>query len=101
MIDEYYTRLATINSNPKIIQSMTEEERSRLKTALENVQNTLNDKDEEVKNAIENFVSVFNELKLDENLPKDVKTRSIMPKSETSLPRQILNDVTIMTLNLL
>ncbi|UCE74136.1 MAG: hypothetical protein JSV56_00145 [Methanomassiliicoccales archaeon] len=80
---------------------MSEEERTRLKNALENVQNKLNEGDDEVKNAIENFITVFDDLKLDANLQKEIKTRSIMPKEETSLPRQILNDVTIMTLNTL
>lgn len=101
MIDEYYMRLATIKSNPKIVESMGDEEKTRLKNALENVQNKLNDEDDEVKAAIENFITVFNDLKLDENLQQEIKTRSLIPKTETSLPRQILNDVTIMTLDML
>ena len=101
MIDEYYMRLATIKSNPEIVESMGEEEKARLKNALENVQSKLNDEDDEVKAAIENFITVFNDLKLDENLQTEIKTRSLIPKTETSLPRQILNDVTIMTLDML
>lgn len=101
MLDDYYTRLAAINSNPEVVKTISDENKARLKSALETVQTKLDGSDEEVKKALEDFITVFNDLKLDVNLPEVAKTRSIMPKTETSLPRQILNDVTSMTLNML
>jgi hypothetical protein len=101
MLDDYYSRLAALNSNPEVLKSMSDDNKGRLKEALTSVQSKLDGSEEDVKQAIENFITTFNDLKIDVELPEAGKTRSIMPKTETSLPRQILNDVTSMTLNML
>lgn len=101
MIEEYYKRISVLTSNPEILEAMSDDHKARLKVALEGIQTKINDSDDEITGALENFINVFNDLELEKMLEDAVKSRSIMPKAETKLPREILNDLTIMTLKLL
>ena len=101
MIEEYYKRISALTSSPEVLDAMSDDNKARLKGALEGIQTKLNDSDDEINGAIENFINVFNDLELEKMLEDAVKNRSIMPKAETRLPREILNDLTIMTLKML
>jgi hypothetical protein len=101
MIEDYYKRLSAINSNPEKIQTLSEDAKIRLKNALEEIKSKIEGTDEEIQAAITNFMTTFQELDLETVLKEDVKSRSLSPKVETTLPREILNDVTILTLKML
>ena len=98
MLEEYYSRLAILNSNPKILNDKSDEAKTKLKTALGNVSENLESSDEELEKAITNFISTFDEMGLNES-SETAKTRSLSFRKGTNLPRQLINDVTIMTLN--
>jgi hypothetical protein len=97
MLEEYYARLAILNSNPDRFKEKTEEEKTKLKVALDKVSEKMEGSDEEVEQAMKEFISVFDSLGLGET-GEATKTRSLSFKKGTNLPRQLINDVTIMTL---
>ena len=97
MIEEYYARLATLNSNPDTLKNKSDEDKTKLKTALDNVSEKMEGSDEELEQAMKHFISIFDELGLG-GAGETTKTRSLSFRKGTNLPRQLLNDVTIMTL---
>lgn len=97
MLEEYYSRLAILSSNPDIFKNKSDEHKRKLKSALDNVSKNIERSDDELSEAINKFVAVFDELGLGESI-KTVKTRSLSLRKDTNLPRQLINDVTIMTL---
>ena len=97
MLEEYYARIALLNSNPSLLSEKSDEEKTKLRTALDDVSEKMEGSDEELEEAMTNFISTFDELGLGETGEMG-KTRSLSLKKGTNLPRQIINDVTIMTL---
>jgi hypothetical protein len=96
MLEEYYSRLAILNSNPELLKDKSDEYKEKLKIALNNVSKKMEGTDEELKIAMGKFVETFDEMGFDEAVGS--KTRSLSLKRGTNLPRQLINDVTIMTL---
>lgn len=97
MIEEYYSRLAILNKNPDILDGQTEENKTKLKAALDDVSKKMEGSDEELKKAMNEFIGIFDKMGLGKST-ESVKTRSFSLKKGTNLPRQLINDVTIMTL---
>jgi len=97
MLEEYYARLAILNSNPEAFKNKSEEEKTKLKGALDKVSDKMEGSDEEVEQAMKEFISVFDSMGLGVTGETE-KTRSLSFKKGTNLPRQLINDVTIMTL---
>jgi hypothetical protein len=96
MIEEYYSRLAVLNKNPDLLKDKSDEQKTKLKTALNNISDKMESPDEDLERAITDFIKVFDELGLEE--AGAGKTRGLSLKKGTNLPRQLINDVTIMTL---
>jgi hypothetical protein len=97
MLEDYYSRLAILNSNPDALKEKSDEEKTKLKVALDNVSEKMEGSDDELEKAMTEFISTFDELGLGEG-GEATKTRSLSLKKGTNLPRQLINDVTIMTL---
>lgn len=97
MLEEYYSRLAVLNSNPDLLNDKDEESKKKLKNALDDVSEKMEGSDEELQSAMETFITTFDEMGLGE-VGTGEKTRSLSLKKGTNLPRQLINDVTIMTL---
>ena len=97
MLEDYYSRIALLNSNPDLLKNKTDESKAKLKTALDNVTEKMEGSDEELEIAIKGFITTFDELGLGSE-SRTEKTRSLSLKKGTNLPRQLINDVTIMTL---
>lgn len=97
MLEEYYSRVTILNSNPEFLQNKPEDIRNKLRTALNKVSEKMESSDEELKQAMSEFITTFDELGLQE-LDEDNHTRSISFRRGTKLPRQIISDVTILTL---
>ena len=97
MLEEYYSRLAILNSNPDILKDKSEELKKKLKSALDNVSKKMESEDDDLKEAMTGFIKAFDEMQLADSGNK-VKTRGFSLKKDTNLPRQLINDVTIMTL---
>ena len=100
MLDEYYSRIALINSNPELLKDKSNEEKTKLKTALNDVAKHLEASDEELQKVMTEFIRIFDEMNLVDKSesPGGAKTRGLSLKKGTNLPRQLINDVTIMTL---
>jgi len=98
MIEDFYARIGIINSNPKVLEGMSEEDKKKLKAQLANVTERIEGEEEALQKAIQEFNTTFDALGLNEQLAGVAKTRSLGLKQETKLPRQIINDATIMTL---
>ena len=100
MLDEYYSRVALLNSNPDLLKGKSDEEKTKLKSALDEVTKNVEAADEDLEKVMAEFIKIFDEMKLvDESAtPEGEKTRSLSLKKGTNLPRQLINDVTIMTL---
>ena len=98
MIEDFYTRVGIINSNPDVLSKISEDDRNSLKGKLTTVTDNIDGDETVLKEAIEDFITTFDGLGLDEALEGVAKTRSLGLKQETKLPRQIINDATIMTL---
>lgn len=96
MIEEYYSRLAVLNKNPEILKNKSDEQKTKLKTALNNISSKMESTDEDLEQAITEFIKVFDVLGLDESAT--YKSRGLAFRKGTNLPRQLINDVTIMTL---
>jgi hypothetical protein len=97
MLEEYYLRLAILNKNPDILKDKPEDQKTRLKSALDKISNELDSSDAELEKAMTEFINTFDDMGLmDENITG--KTRGLSLKKGTNLPRQLINDVTIMTL---
>ena len=96
MLEEYYARIAMINSNPDLLKDKSDEEKIKLKDALDKVSEKMEGSDDELEEAMNDFIATFDDLGLGEISGE--KTRSLSLKKGTNLPRQIINDVTIMTL---
>ena len=96
MLEEYYSRLALLNSNPDLLKEKSDDEKTKLKDALDDVSEKMDGSDDELEEAMDTFISTFDELGL--GTAEGEKTRSLSLKKGTNLPRQIINDVTIMTL---
>jgi hypothetical protein len=97
MLEEYYFRLAILNKYPELLKGKPEEQRKRLKNALNNISEKMESSDDEINRAMNEFIKAFDDLGLKEDFEAD-KTRSLSLKKGTNLPRQLINDVTIMTL---
>jgi hypothetical protein len=97
MLEEYYSRLALLNSNPDLLKEKSDDEKNKLKDALDDVSEKMEGSDDELEEAMDTFISTFDELGLGTAVGGE-KTRSLSLKKGTNLPRQIINDVTIMTL---
>lgn len=97
MIEEYYSRLALLNSNPDLLKGKSDESKAKLKKALDNITKNMDSSDEVLQKVMDEFIKVFDELDL--GGAETAKTRSLSLKKGTNLPRQLINDVTIMTLN--
>lgn len=97
MLEDYYSRLAILNSNPDLLKDKPDEAKTKLKTALDKVQEKMEGSDEELELAMKEFISTFDEMGLGGET-EAAKTRSLSLKKGTNLPRQLINDVTIMTL---
>ncbi|UCH89931.1 MAG: hypothetical protein JSV49_04610 [Thermoplasmata archaeon] len=97
MLEEYYSRLAILNTNPDALNDKTDEDKTKLKSALDKVTNNLEGSDDDLREAMNEFITTFDELGLGE-AGEAGKTRSLSLKKGTNLPRQLINDVTIMTL---
>jgi len=97
MLEEYYARLAILNSNPNLFKNKSQEEKTKLKSALDNVSEKMKGTDEEVESAMKEFIKTFDSMGLGETA-EAAKTRSLSLRKGTNLPRQLINDVTIMTL---
>jgi hypothetical protein len=100
MLDEYYARVAILNSNPDLLKGKSDDEKKKLKSALDNVTKNVDATDEELEKVMKEFIQTFDDLNLvDESQgPAGAKTRGLSLKKGTNLPRQLINDVTIMTL---
>ena len=98
MIEDFYARIGIINSNPKVLDNVSEEDKKKLKEELSNVTEKIEGEEEDLAKAIDQFNTTFDGLGLNEELAGVAKTRSLGLKQETKLPRQIINDATIMTL---
>lgn len=96
MLEKYYARIAMINSNPDLLKNKSDDEKNKLRDALDKVSENMEGEDSDLEEAMTNFISTFDELGLGE--VSGEKTRSLSLKKGTNLPRQIINDVTIMTL---
>lgn len=97
MLEEYYSRLAVLNKNPDILKDKPEEQKIKLKSALNQISEKMEASDDDLQEAMAEFIKTFDEMGLkDETGPE--KTRSLSLKKGTNLPRQLINDVTIMTL---
>ncbi len=97
MLEEYYSRLAALNSNLDLLKGKSEDDKTKLKSSLDNVSKKTESSDDELKQAMGEFINVFDEMGLGESV-ETVKTRGLSLKRSTNLPRQLINDVTIMTL---
>jgi vacuolar-type H+-ATPase subunit D/Vma8 len=97
LLDEYYSRIALINSNPDLLKNKSDEEKTKLKTALDDVSKKMDGSEKELEDAMKTFINTFDELGLSGETGKE-KTRGLTLKTGTNLPRQLINDVTIMTL---
>lgn len=97
MLEEYYSRLAILNSNPDLLKEKSDDEKLKLRDALDKVSTNMEGSDDELQDAMNEFISTFDELGLGES-GEATKTRSLSLKKGTNLPRQLINDVTIMTL---
>jgi len=97
MLEEYYSRLAALNSNPDILKGKSNDDKTKLKSLLDNVSKKIEGSEEELEHAMKEFISIFDEMGLGESI-ETVKTRGLSLKRSTNLPRQLINDVTIMTL---
>ena len=98
MIEDFYARIGVINSNPQVLEKVGEEDKEKLKEQLKNVTENIEGEEKALATAIDEFVETFDALGLNEELAGVAKTRSLGLKTETKLPRQIINDATIMTL---
>jgi hypothetical protein len=97
VLEEYYARLALLNSNPDALKEKSDDEKTKLKIALDKVSEKMEGSDDELEQAMTEFIGVFDEMGLGE-AGEATKTRSLSLKKGTNLPRQLINDVTIMTL---
>jgi hypothetical protein len=97
MLEEYYSRLAILNKNPDLIKDKPEELKTKLKSALNKISEGMEASDDDLEKAMKEFIKVFDELGFKEDTSTG-KTRSLSLKKGTHLPRQLINDVTIMTL---
>ena len=97
MIEEYYSRLAVLNKNPELLKDKPDVKKTKLKKALDNVTKKMEDSDEEIEKAMIEFITAFDDLGIKDAATAD-KTRGLSLKKGTNLPRQLINDVTIMTL---
>ena len=97
MLEEYYSRLAILNSNPDLLKDKPDEAKTKLKVALDKVSEKMEGSDDELQQAMKEFITVFDEMELG-GTGEAAKTRSISFRKGTNLPRQLINDVTIMTL---
>jgi hypothetical protein len=97
MLEEYYARLAKLNKNPDLLKDKPEDQKAKLKTALNKISEKMDGSDDDLKEAMQEFIQAFDAMGLDEGMG-DGKTRSLSFKKSTNLPRQLINDVTIMTL---
>ncbi|WP_455391508.1 hypothetical protein [[Eubacterium] cellulosolvens] len=97
MLEEYYSRLAILNKNPDLLKDKPEEQKTKLKSALNKISEGMDASDDDLEKAMAEFIKVFDELGLQEDTSTG-KTRSLSLKKGTNLPRQLINDVTIMTL---
>ena len=98
MIEKFYTCVIVLNTNPDKVAELENDNRTRLLGSLGKVQETMAEPDEELENAMTEFIEVFESVGFDESMACMPKLRGMMPKSETAIPRQIVNDITIMTL---
>ena len=96
MLEEYYSRLAILNSKPDLLKDQNDENKKKLKIALDKVSEKMEGSDDELKKAMDEFITTFDEMGLGET--ETEKTRGLSLKKNTNLPRQLINDVTIMTL---
>lgn len=97
MLEDYYAKLAILNSNPALLKDKSDEEKAKLKTALDKVTKSMEENDEDLELAMKGFINTFDELGLGTG-SETAKTRSLSLRKGTNLPRQLINDVTIMTL---
>ena len=98
MIEDFYARIGIINSNPNVLENVNAEDKDKLKEQLTVVTENIEGEEETLAKAIDEFNATFDGLVLNEELAGVAKTRSLGLKTETKLPRQIINDATIMTL---
>ncbi len=97
MIEEYYSRLAVLNKNPELLKDKPKDKKTKLRKALDNVTKKMDSSDEELEKAMNEFITAFDDLGI-KDAAVSGKTRSLSLKKGTNLPRQLINDVTIMTL---
>ena len=97
MLEEYYSRLTLLNSNPDLLKNKSDEYKTKLKPALNNVSEKRESNDEELEKAMTVYIETLDELDI-EDATGGAKTRSLSLRKGTNLPRHLINDVTIMTL---
>ena len=97
MLEEYYSRLAVLNKNPDILKDKPKDQKNKLKSALNKISENMEASDAELEQAMSEFIKTFDAMGLQEKVSTG-KTRSLSLKKGTNLPRQLINDVTIMTL---
>jgi hypothetical protein len=100
MIDEFYARVAMLNSNPDLLEGKSEEEKTKLKSALDNITKYVEASDKVLEKVLLEFIQTFDNMNLVDKseIPKSESTRGLSLKKGTNLPRQLINDVTILTL---
>ncbi len=98
LIQKFYSYIRVLNSQPELLADLDRQNSDRISTLLEAIMESLEEPDDQLESAIEDFLIAYEDTPLIEHVGTLPQMRGMVPKSETVYPRQILNDVTLMTL---
>ena len=98
LIQKFYSYIRVLNANPDALSDLDDNTAKNITNSLQTVLESRQKTDELLEKAIQHFLSTYEGTPLIAQVQEMPQMRGMIPKTETVYPRQILNDVTIMTL---
>lgn len=98
MLDQFYSCIRALNAKPELLDELDTDKSKALMDSLGNVKCAMAAPDQDLEMAMTEFINIFDSYELNDVIAGLPSLRGMLPKSETAYPRQIINDITIMTL---